>query len=105
MRLAESQLTMSEAHELLAVPRRRHVLEVLTEQKATIGLTELATEVAGREGGATPTEESIQEIAVSLHHTHLPKISQLDCIDYDATAHEIDPAKIERALPPELLSS
>lgn len=81
-------LTESERHRLLAVERRRVVLEALADGQSTFDLRELAREVAAREDGPTG-EETVDAVALALHHVHLPKMADLGVVAYDATCQQV----------------
>lgn len=70
----------------LADPRRRHVLQVLSDAESPVELTRLANEVATRENG-TPIVEvpmaRIKELQVGLYHTHVPKLADIGIVTYD----------------------
>jgi|GEM_PF-1316295 len=81
-------LSADERYELLAAERRRTVLTALAEEGAPIGLEELTAAVAARESGETP-EEALDQLAVSLHHVHLPRMDDLGVLDYDPGANHV----------------
>ncbi|WP_232703057.1 DUF7344 domain-containing protein [Halobacterium wangiae] len=85
---ADTDLTESERHRLLADERRQVVLDVLPEQTTELSLEELTTAVLER----VPTDPgedttSRQEVAVSLHHVHLPVLDDVGILEYDADCH------------------
>ena len=87
-----AELTESDRHRLLASERRRVVLEVLDGSTASIALEELARQVAARESGRDVVDaEAAERVAVSLHHTHLPKMANLGVLRYDPVVRRIDP--------------
>lgn len=66
--------------------RRRYVLSRLRESSDDVtSLSELAKVIARRESedGGAPVERTLEEITVSLHHAHLPKLQASELIDYD----------------------
>jgi hypothetical protein len=76
-------LTETERHTLLRDERRRLALNVLAERQATVGLSEIATEVAARENGCDGDDtDAVERVAVALHHTHLPKMDELGVLTY-----------------------
>lgn len=78
------QLTDNEYHELLAVGRRRTTLDILADSNTPVELEELAATVAERENSQGIADKAIIErVAISLHHSHLPKMADLGIIDYD----------------------
>jgi Fe2+ or Zn2+ uptake regulation protein len=87
---AITALDESKRHRLLANDRRRLVLDVLEERPAAVGLEELAGEVAAREDGLDAArEETVYKVLVSLHHLHLPKMTDIGVISYDPDAQQI----------------
>lgn len=87
-RLAD--LTEDEQYGLLRADRRRLVLTILTEQSTPIELADLAAEIAAQEESSDATsEETLNRIQVTLHHTHLPKMDDLGVIDYNANSRRI----------------
>jgi hypothetical protein len=85
-----AHLTESERHSLLMVECRRLVLEILEERSAPAGLSELATAVARREDDCDPSsDETLQKVEITLHHTHLPKMDDLGVVSYDPDRHQV----------------
>ena len=85
-------LTESEYHRLLAPKRRRLVLDALAGRTAPVELDDLAADIAAREYGSdTADEETVESVAVTLHHIHLPKLVEIGVLDYDSVAHRIYP--------------
>lgn len=78
-------VSVSDQHRLLANERRRLLLEVLETRETATSLDSVAEDIATREGD----ESSTSRVALSLHHVHLPMLSQTGIIDYDPDAHEI----------------
>lgn len=86
------ELTEDERHRLLAAGRRQVVLDAVTAEMSSFGLTELAREVAAREDGIRPDDESdVERVAVTLHHAHLPLMAELGTISYDPERQQIEP--------------
>lgn len=99
-------VSTSDPYKLLRVERRRIALDILCERTPPIELADLAAAIAVREAIGDVTEEEIleevqKEIAISLHHAHLPVIEEFGIIDYDASATRIE--SVTRC--PESLSS
>ena len=91
MRWEIENLTVSEYHELLASARRRTTLDVLASSTAPIELAELAARVAGQEAnGEVAEEKTVERVALSLHHVHLPKMDELGVIGYDQDTTSIE---------------
>jgi len=86
-----TELTESDRFRLLAAERRRDVLAVVTDRHAPFDLTDLATAVAKREHDEErPAEETIEEVAISLHHAHLPLMDELGIIDYVPETNRVE---------------
>ena len=84
------ELTESEQHRLLADERRQVVLESLPGQGSELALDELAASVLERERDDSNDGPATQnEVAVSLHHVHLPVLDDLGVLDYDADSHRV----------------
>lgn len=76
---------------LLSKARRRHALYCVAESSsATLPTSELVDELVDLERRASDGEPSRQEIELTLRHTHLPKLSEADVIDYDAERSVVD---------------
>lgn len=87
-------LTNSEWHELLASERRRELLDVLADRTTPVELEKVAvlTVVEGDDPDAgAPDDGSVQRVATTLHHTHLPKMAEAGVLDYDPQSRRIDP--------------
>lgn len=68
--------------DVLAAERRRHALRYLTAAERTVPLSELANHVATAESSSDD-----QQVAIDLHHRHLPKLAEEELISYDAEAN------------------
>ncbi|MBV0901913.1 DUF7344 domain-containing protein [Haloarcula salina] len=92
--LAElTELTDSNRYEVLSSARRRTVIDALANRSGQVSLDSLARSVATLEPEADPDDDStVQTIAVSLHHTHLPKMADNGVLEYDADANLVDPS-------------
>jgi len=84
-------LSTSDYHELLAANRRRVVLDVLADRTTPVDLEDLAAAIAAREADGDRTEkEAVEQVALCLHHNHLPKIAEFGVIDYDPEARRVE---------------
>ncbi|MFC7232693.1 hypothetical protein ACFQMM_17440 [Saliphagus sp. GCM10025308] len=91
------ELSTSDRHRLLAADRRRLALDVLTETSETVSLEELARKVAAREDDREAQDEASvdhNEIEISLHHHHLPKMANMHVLEYDPETNVIRPSGI-----------
>lgn len=71
---------------VLSHHRRRHTLRVLFAYEPPITLADLADEVAVRENGTRLDEisaEDVQEIYLSLYHSHIPKLAEAGLVQYE----------------------
>lgn len=88
-------LTESEHHELLAAKRRRVTIGVLDDRSTPIDLEDLAAIVATREPETDATDaEAVERVAITLHHNHLPKMTDLGVIDYDVDLNRVVSCRI-----------
>lgn len=79
------ELDRSARHELLAVRRRRLAIDVLESRVASIDLETIAREIAVRED-ADPSPETVERIAIELHHNHLPRLDEYGLVGYEPKA-------------------
>jgi len=83
-------LSEDDYHRLMAVRRRRTTLEALAELSFPIDLDDIAAAVVKREmDRADGDETSVDQIAMKLHHIHLPKMDSLGVIDYDQDTNRV----------------
>lgn len=74
--------------DVLSADRRRHTLQYLVETDATVPLSKLATAVATAETGeSSASTDAQQQVAIDLHHRHLPKLADEGLISYDVDAN------------------
>jgi hypothetical protein len=78
-------LSTSDRHRVLAARHRRRVLDALAERTTPVDLETLAAAVAAREEGGAD-EETVAQVSISLHHTHLPLMADVGVVDYDPDA-------------------
>lgn len=78
-----SSLEKADIHDVLRNDRRRHIIEHLTQVGETTA-RELSEVIAEAESGESPPPRNVrQSVYVTLQQTHLPKLAELDIIDYD----------------------
>lgn len=79
---------LSEVYHALRSPRRRYVIQIITEnQEEIVSIRLLAREVAAREEGIQPdhaTGEPYRNAYNALSQTHLPTLSDAGVIIYDS---------------------
>jgi hypothetical protein len=83
------ELTESEQYDLLSDERRRTVLAALQRLDVPVDLSTLATEIAARDGPGTLNGETEEQVKITLHHNHLPKMADLGVLDYDPESNRI----------------
>lgn len=84
-------LNEADRHALLASDRRRHLIRVLSESSAPVGLSDLSVavqRVASRSPGSV--DRSADEISVELHHNHLPRLDAHALVDYVPETHQVE---------------
>lgn len=82
------ELAPWERAELLSSRRRRAILGVLDDRTPPVALSDLAADLVTREDGERADvgrrRGGIErEVAISLHHVHLPKLADRGVLDYD----------------------
>lgn len=107
--MSESQahrLTRDEAYDLLSNPRRRFVISYLGQRQQPVSLNELAKQVASWENDkpvAELTDQQEKRAYVSIHQTHIPKLEQVDVVEYDSETGQVSISngarQIEQYLP------
>ncbi|KTG08571.1 hypothetical protein AUR64_18010 [Haloprofundus marisrubri] len=76
-------LTEADIHDVLRNDRRRMTLERLAETGEET-VRSLSEHIGARESGEDPPPRNVrQSVYISLHQTHLPKLDDLDIVDYD----------------------
>ena len=80
----QESLDEVDIHAVLSNERRRMTLEILSEEDGSISARELSELIAEYETGQQPPPRNIRQSAyVSLIQTHLPKLDELDIVEYD----------------------
>lgn len=86
-----SSLDETDRHLLLSVARRRITIDILANGTAPIYLDDLAAAVADREtDAAMASNETVERVAVSLHHSHLPMMDDFGLIEYDRESTRVE---------------
>ena len=92
MGTTESNLSQDVVFDILSSPRRRYVLYYLRTKDEPVQLTDLAEEVAAWENDTEPAEITEQErkrVYVSLYQTHIPRLADVELIEYDKQSGQI----------------
>ena len=83
---SRSALPLDHLFEILKNERRRTVLHYLEEHDGTVSLGELAEHVAAVENGTTVTQVTSNErkcVYVGLYQCHLPKMDDMDIVEFN----------------------
>lgn len=71
--------------------RRRYALYALHEADGPVGIEELAERISQWESGeADVSAETFESLVLSLEHSHLPKASQAEYVEYDRENDQIE---------------
>ncbi|MFB6267720.1 MAG: hypothetical protein ABEI31_08680 [Halodesulfurarchaeum sp.] len=90
----DEALDQSAIHDVLSNDRRRMVLEALEEAGGPVPVRELSEYIASRESEADPPPRDLRKsVYVSLQQTHLPKLSELDIVEYDSQEKTVRPGE------------
>jgi hypothetical protein len=88
----QSDIGEAEIHDVLRNDRRRMVLEHLGDASGAVSARDLSEAIAARESGSDPPPRDVRRsVYISLQQTHLPKLDDLDVVDYDEDEREIRP--------------
>jgi gamma-glutamylcyclotransferase (GGCT)/AIG2-like uncharacterized protein YtfP len=80
----EDGLEPSQIHNVLRNDRRRRTIQRLRDAESEISVDALAEHIASIETGESPPPRDVRKsVYVSLHQTHLPKLDDLEIVDYD----------------------
>lgn len=80
----------SDRHRVLAAERRRAALDILTNRTTPVDIDELAEAIATYEDSGTTQSERVDRIAVTLHHEHLPLMTDAGAIRYEPTSRRVE---------------
>lgn len=76
----------------VAVDRRRAACDVLAEcDEGTLSLEALAEAVARRETDVSEAGDGERQVAITLHHLHLPLLASAGVLEYDAARKRVRP--------------
>ncbi|RKD97201.1 DUF7344 domain-containing protein [Halopiger aswanensis] len=84
---------------LLSNQRRRYVVNVLSEQEPPIALHDLIISVSSLEAETEPENiaaETIDEVATTLNHVHLPKLDDANIISYNTETNTVTSVQTEK---------
>lgn len=86
---AQSPMTTSEHHYLLASEQRRAVLRRLSEFSA-VTVSNLAEEVVEADDVERTDASARDAVEAQLHHRHLPMLDEAGLVDYDTDANRVE---------------
>jgi hypothetical protein len=92
----EESLSLDVIFEILRNRRRQFVLEYLREQEGTVTIGELAEHIAAIENDTTVRQLNAQQrkrVYIGLYQCHLPKMDDVDVIDFNQSRGRITPAE------------
>lgn len=88
---SDTGLTESEFHRVLADGRRRVALSLLSNRSMPMDLGELAEAMVARgDTDRGPRDEDVDRVAITLHHQHLPVLTEAGVIRYDPASRRIE---------------
>lgn len=83
-------LSESDWHRILSVRRRRILLDALDDCPTPTDVDALAEAVEERENSLDTGSEGALQVAITLHHVHLPKLAELDVVEYDPETRRVE---------------
>jgi hypothetical protein len=87
---AEDRLDETVVYEILSSERRRHTIDYLRASDKDVEVNDIAEYIAEKETGESPPpKDSRKTVYVSLHQTHLPKMDDLDIVNYDTDTKNV----------------
>ncbi|RBI64390.1 ArsR family transcriptional regulator [halophilic archaeon] len=84
----DDALSTDDVFDLLADQRRRNALAVLRDRDCAVALPELAAETKAR----CDADPDRQDVEVSLHHAHVPRLAAAGVVRYDGSRVELTDA-------------
>ncbi|WP_132057473.1 DUF7344 domain-containing protein [Halorussus amylolyticus] len=87
----DRELEPSEIHNVLRNDRRRRALQHLRNTDGALSVDTLAEHIATVETGESPPPRDVRKsVYVSLHQTHLPKLHELEIVEYDQREQQLE---------------
>lgn len=77
------ELTLSQIFTALANHRRRALLDCFRRTEETVDRADLVEYVAACESTSEPPDDHREQVAIEIHHTHLPKLTDLGLVEFD----------------------
>lgn len=79
-------------HRVVAVDRRRTTCTVLAEyDEGPVSLETVAEAVASRDCDVEEGSDGVEDVAITLHHLHLPLLASAGVLEYDAARKRVRP--------------
>lgn len=88
----EAALELNEVFAVLGHPRRRYLLYALAREENEESLAEIAARIASWERDKAVeevTDDERRDVQVSLYHSHIPKLSAVDVLEFDESEDTI----------------
>lgn len=83
-------LEQTEIHQVLSNRRRQLTLQCLAQNGGSMEVRELSEEIAAEFSGERPPPRDLRaSVYSSLHQTHLPKLDELQVIDYGLDSNSV----------------
>lgn len=98
-RTRTTEMNGSDRHRVLAADRRRVALDILSNRTTPVAVDELAEAIAAHDDGGPPQSEHVDRIAVTLHHEHLPLMTDAGAIRYEPTSRRVEAVDVTTDLP------
>lgn len=92
-RKTEEGIDIDCLHAVLDNPRRRLIVDVVTEVGA-VTMRDLATQVVARERDVPPhavTDDQRREVTIALHHVHVPKLADVGLLEIEGGMDRLRP--------------
>lgn len=77
------ELTLTQIFTVLANHRRRVMLECFRQFGESVERSDLVDRVAAYESDSETPEEIREQVAMDIHHNHLPRLTDLGLVEYD----------------------
>lgn len=90
-------LSLNATLEVLAHHHRREILRTLVDAPRHVAVVdELVSRLSNRETKRTGERPGRDQIVMELHHIHLPKLTEVGLVEYDARSQELRYQRHER---------
>lgn len=82
MNTSTSGISTNTAFQLLSDSKRRTVLRHMAENDETTTIDQLVDVLSGK-AASVDRETTRDQLAIALHHVHLPMLDEADVVEYD----------------------